>query len=147
MHPSQTNSNYCNPTFAGLNQYSKVNENLFEPTILQESLNEFYDFGLISITAAVPYYSVTILVTDQDFIDMEMKAYEEKKEDYLKQYEGEYIALLNGKFLGHDKDFSELAKRIYDEYGYEENYFFPFVTRAEKSFKLSSPKFISNKLL
>jgi len=95
---------------------------------------------------ATPSSSKTIALTDEAIIRREMKWYEEKKEDYLKNYEGKYIALLNGELLDSDVAISELAKRVYEKYGYIA-IFIPLVTRRTKPYRISSPRFKQVKIV
>lgn len=61
-------------------------------------------------------------------IEIEKKVFEAKKDFYLENYEGKYIALLNGKVLDYSEDFSQLAQRVYEKFGYKE-IFMTLVTR------------------
>ena len=83
-------------------------------------------------------------LSDEDILEIEKKIFEQKKEELLKQYEGKYIALVDGLVIDSDIDFSELAKRVYATYGYRA-IFMTRVIRNEKSHKISSPKFKSTK--
>jgi len=91
-------------------------------------------------TKGVTPSSKTVALTDEAIIRKEMKAYEEKKEEYLEKYEGKYIALLNGKLLDSDVAISDLATRVYKKYGYIA-IFMPLVTRRTKPYRISSPRF------
>ena len=73
-------------------------------------------------------------------LEREREMYERNKEHYLSNYEGKYIALLSGVVLDSDKDFSNLAKRVFEKNGYKPIYM-PLVTREEKEYKIASPKF------
>lgn len=73
-------------------------------------------------------------------LDVERKLYEDKKEKYLKDYEGKYIALQNEVVLDSDLEFSKIAERVYSKYGYKP-IFMPFVTKEERTLRLRSPRF------
>ena len=90
--------------------------------------------------------SKTVALTDEAIIRKEMKAYNEKKEEYLKKYEGKYIALLNGMLLDTDVSISDLATRVYDKVGYRA-IFMTLVTRRTKPYRVSSPRFKTNKIV
>jgi hypothetical protein len=89
-------------------------------------------------------FSEQFFLSDEDILEIEKKFFEQKKEELLKQYEGKYIALVDGLVIDSDIDFSELAKRVYATYGYRA-IFMTRVIRNEKSHKISSPKFKSTK--
>ena len=74
-----------------------------------------------------------------DILELAKKFYLDHKETLLKKYKGKYIAVLNNKVIGSDKDFSKLAKRVYAKYGYQTIYM-PFVDVKEKVVKIPSPR-------
>ncbi len=45
--------------------------------------------------------------------------YEANRESFLGEYEGKYIALINKRVVDSDVSFSDLAKRVYEKYGYK----------------------------
>ena len=76
---------------------------------------------------------------DIDILELAKKFYLTHKETLLKKYRGKYIAILNNKVIGSDKDFSKLAQRVYAKYGYQTIYM-PFVDIKEKVVKVPSPE-------
>lgn len=78
-------------------------------------------------------------VTDISIIKSAQKYYEEHRETLFKKYKGKYIAILNNKVIGSDKDFSKLAQRVYKKYGYQTIYM-PFVDTKEKVVRIPSPR-------
>jgi len=80
-----------------------------------------------------------IFPKDLDVFELAKKYYIAHKESLLKKYKDEYIAILNNKVIGSDKDFSKLAQRVYKKYGYQAIYM-PFVTTMEKVIRIPSPK-------
>lgn len=76
---------------------------------------------------------------DVDILELAKKYYTEHKESLLKKYKGKYIAILNNKIVGSDKDFSELAERIYKKFGYQ-TIFMPFVMEQERIVRIPSPR-------
>ena len=89
--------------------------------------------------------SKTVALTDEAIIRMEMKSYELKKEEYIKKFEGKYIALLGGDVLDSDTQLSTLATRVYDKVGYRAIYM-PLVTSKKITHKIASPKLKQNKI-
>lgn len=77
----------------------------------------------------------------EDALELEKKFYELNKEMYVQQYEGKYIALLNGEVIGEDTDYSALAKRVFEESAYDYNtpIYIPLVVKQEKPIKLATP--------
>jgi len=74
-----------------------------------------------------------------DIIELAKRFYLDHKDILLKKYKGKYIAILNNKVIGLDRDFSKLAQRIYKKYGYQTIYM-PFVDTKEKVVKIPSPR-------
>lgn len=80
---------------------------------------------------------------DTDILELAKKFYLDHKENLLKKYKGKYIAILNNKVIGSDKDFSKLAQRVYKKYGYQTIYM-PFVEIEEKVVRIPSPRIKEN---
>jgi hypothetical protein len=57
----------------------------------------------------------------------------------LEAYKGKYIAILNNKVIGSDKDFSKLAQRVYRKFGYQTIYM-PFVEKKEEVIRIPAPR-------
>jgi len=79
------------------------------------------------------------VLAEEEILKLAKRYYEENKETLLKKYKGKYIAILNNKVIGSDKDFSKIAKRAYKKYGYQTIYM-PFVEAKEKIVKIPSPR-------
>jgi len=84
----------------------------------------------------------TYFLSYEEAIAIEKKIFEKKKEDYLKEYDGKYVALFNGVYLDSDEDFSALAKRIYATYGYDAPVYMPLVIKGERKYRMASPRLI-----
>ena len=80
-----------------------------------------------------------VIPTDLDVLELAKKYYENHKQSLLRKYKGKYIAILNNKVVGSDKDFSKLAQRVYKKYGYQTIYM-PFVEAKKKIVKIPSPR-------
>lgn len=78
-------------------------------------------------------------VNDKTILELGKKYFEANKKDLLKKYQNKYIAILNDKVIGSDKDFSKLAERVYKKFGYQTIYM-PFVSRQEKIVRIPSPR-------
>lgn len=75
-----------------------------------------------------------------------IKALEEQREIFMRnlrhllktEYRGEFIAMLKGEIIDHDKNNRELAKRVYKEYGYVPIYI-DKVERKREVVRMPSP--------
>ena len=88
--------------------------------------------------------SEMIILSDKEKLKMEVNEFEFNKRRFLAEYEGKYIALVNGKVLDSDKDFNTLAKKVFGKYDYRPIYM-PFVTREKRKFRIATPKIKSRK--
>lgn len=77
--------------------------------------------------------------SDVRILEFSKRYFEENKASLLTKYEGKYVAILNNRVIGSDKDFSKLAQRIYKKHGYQTVYM-PFVEVKKKIFKIPSPR-------
>lgn len=89
--------------------------------------------------AAVPTETERSTLTEKDVLAIGKKYYSDNKDKLIKKYMGKYIAILNNKVVGANKDFSLLALKIYKKYGYQ-TIFMPFVDTKEKIVKVPSPR-------
>jgi hypothetical protein len=65
------------------------------------------------------------------------KAYFDKhKDEIIAKYDGENIAIIDDEIVDHDKEFSNLAKRVYEKYGYRTIYM-PLI--GKEKFIIHSP--------
>ena len=80
-----------------------------------------------------------VILEDVKVLELAQRYYETHKESLLKKYGGKYIAILNNRVVGSDKDFSKLAQSIYKKYGYQTIYM-PFVEAKRKVVKIPSPR-------
>lgn len=76
---------------------------------------------------------------DKTILGLGKKYFETNKKDLLKKYQNKYIAILNNKVVGSDKDFSNLAGRVYKKFGYQTIYI-PFVSEQKIIVKIPSPR-------
>lgn len=76
---------------------------------------------------------------DKTILGLGKKYFEANKKDLLKKYQNKYIAILNNRVMGSDKDFSKLAGRVYKKFGYQTIYM-PLVSEQKKIVKIPSPR-------
>ena len=70
----------------------------------------------------------------------EAKGYfQEHKAQILEKYSGNFVAILDETVVDHDRNFSELAKRIYEKFGYQAIYM-PFVESEPSVLRIPSPR-------
>lgn len=72
-------------------------------------------------------------------IRKDMAWYEQHKEALLEQYEGQYIAILDGRVIDADNSFHKLAERVFSKLGYR-SVFMPRVERHPRQVWLRSPR-------
>lgn len=88
--------------------------------------------GLSGALGAAPQDDLKPLETD-------MAWYEAHRRRLLRRYAGQYIAILNGKILDHDRDFSALAGRVFAKVGVRP-VFIPQVAVRDQVVHLRSPR-------
>lgn len=79
------------------------------------------------------------LPKDAHILDLAENYYKKHKESLLAEYKGKYIAILDNKVVGADKDFSTLARKVYAKYGYQTIYM-PYVDVKERIVRVPSPR-------
>jgi len=104
------------------------------PEVCTPTIEDFFRKKIEDLEVEKP-----VVPEDKNVFELARKYYEEHKESLLEKYEGKYICILNNEVVGSDKDFSELAQRIYKKYGYQTIYM-PFVESKKKIVKIPSPK-------
>lgn len=67
------------------------------------------------------------------------KYFQENKTQILEKYRGNFIAILDNSVVDHDREFSELAKRVYEKFGYQTIYM-PFVEAQPSVLSIPSPR-------
>lgn len=82
--------------------------------------------------------SKPVFPKDIDIFEQAKKYYLDNKEKLLKTYQGKYIAILNNRVVGSDKDFSKLAQRVYKRFGYQTIYM-PLVEKEERIAEVPTP--------
>lgn len=78
--------------------------------------------------------------TDQDgTLADDMRWFEGHRATLLRRYEGQYVAIVDGKVVGHDADFGALADRVFARYG-KRPVFMPRCVRGEREVVIRSPR-------
>ena len=67
------------------------------------------------------------------------KYFEENKAQILEKYKGNFISILDNAVVDHDTEFSKLAKRVYEKFGYQSIYM-PFVESEPRVLRIPSPR-------
>jgi hypothetical protein len=77
----------------------------------------------------------------EDYVKLQKaKTYfQENKADIHEKYLGNFIAILDNSVVDHDKEFSNLATRVYEKFGYQTVYM-PFVGSEERILRIPSPR-------
>lgn len=70
--------------------------------------------------------------------EYEKECFEQMKEDLLKTYEGEYVAIYRGEVVDHGKNQIEVLNRVYKKYGYVEVYCH-LVSKKPVTYKIVTP--------
>jgi len=65
--------------------------------------------------------------------------FRENRTQILEKYKGTFIAILDNTVVDHDRSFSELAKRVYEKFGYQTIYM-PFVESGPMILRMPSPR-------
>lgn len=67
--------------------------------------------------------------------------YEAHREDLLRRYRGEYLAIVNQRVIDHDKAFGALARRVFERVGVRP-VFMPKCSERERAARLPSPRLV-----
>ena len=61
--------------------------------------------------------------------ECEVEAFEAKREELLKKYEGKFVAFYKGEVIDFDDDKTALFQRVLDKYGYDTPIYFQQVLK------------------
>ena len=75
---------------------------------------------------------------ENDF-DLDMQWYAKNRSRLVRQYDGEYVAIDDGKVIDHDSSFEALATRVFQRLG-SRPVFMPHVGADERRLRVSSPR-------
>lgn len=82
---------------------------------------------------------ISITLSEEEALQLEKKTYEFKKNRLIKEFNGKYIALLNGDVLKADNDFSSLASWVYENYP-DTPIFMTYVSKEDRKARISTPR-------
>ena len=74
-----------------------------------------------------------------DDLEDEMRWYSRNRERLVREYDGEYVAILDNRVIDHDAVFEELAQRVFKREGVR-NIFMPLVSSGERTLRVRSPR-------
>jgi hypothetical protein len=72
-------------------------------------------------------------------LSQEMRWYERNRERLVREFDGEYIAVLDNAVIDHDFDFEALAERVFAQHGCRD-LFMPRVSKTNVAVRLRSPR-------
>ncbi len=98
----------------------------------------------ITLTAFVTEALTDIVNAEQpngapDDLRSEISWYEAHKDELLRRYRGEYLAIANQRVVDHDKMFGTLARRTFKRLGLRP-VFMPKCTEGERLVRIRSPR-------
>lgn len=106
--------------------------NFLSPQVLQNAVPlHDYSVGILPAEGSQPADCVKF--------EEAKKYFEENKAQLLAKYRGMFIAIMASSVVDQDKDFSELAKRVYEKFGYQAIYM-PFVQSEPAVLRIPSPR-------
>ena len=77
--------------------------------------------------------------SEPDVLASDIAWYQRNRSKLLQRYRGEYVAIVDGAVVDHDRDFSALAERVFGRFGYRSIYM-PRVQRDEAVVRIRSPR-------
>ena len=82
----------------------------------------------------------SLVTEDKEEADFEdaVKFFNANRETFVKEYENKFIAIMNDRVVDSDDDFSALAERVYEKYGYRSIYM-PKVTKEAEVAHMPTP--------
>ncbi|HKP63263.1 MAG TPA: DUF5678 domain-containing protein [Polyangiales bacterium] len=72
-------------------------------------------------------------------LSREQRWYEKQRERLVREYDGEYVAIIGQSVIDHDEDFEALAERVFASQG-ARNIFMPLVGKARPAARVRSPR-------
>ncbi len=74
-----------------------------------------------------------------DPLTADMEWYARHRRRLVSQYAGQYVAVVDGKVVDHDRDFGSLATRVFERMGVRP-VFMPLVRETERPVQVRSPR-------
>jgi Family of unknown function (DUF5678) len=75
----------------------------------------------------------------EEFFAAEEQVFHRKREHLLRRYEGQFVALYQGRVVGHSKDDEELAKQMFEKLG-DARFYIVKVEKEPTIYDLPSPE-------
>jgi plasmid stability protein len=76
---------------------------------------------------------------EPDVLADDITWYQRNRAKLLRRYRGEYVAIVDGAVVDHDRDFSALAARVFSRFG-NRSIYMPRVQRDEPVVRIRSPR-------
>jgi plasmid stability protein len=76
---------------------------------------------------------------EPDVLAADIAWYQRNRSKLLRRYRGEYVAIVDGAVVDHDRDFSTLAARVFGRFG-NRSIYMPRVQRDEAVVRIRSPR-------
>ena len=105
---------------------------------LPSILLPYENFPISQTAKYIDVNNVQITKDESKIIKMGKKYFEENKPTLLEKYRNQYIAIINNEVVDSDENFSKLAARVYEKYGYQTIYM-PYVEAENKILMVPSP--------
>jgi len=105
---------------------------------LPSILFPYENFPISQTAKYIDVNNVQITKDESKIIKMGKKYFEENKPTLLEKYRNQYIAIINNEVVDSDENFSKLAARVYEKYGYQTIYM-PYVEAENKILMVPSP--------
>jgi hypothetical protein len=93
------------------------------------------------VTHALERAAASESLADADPLEKDMRWYEAHKRTLLDRYSGQYLAIINGRVVDHDREFGALADRVFARVGIRP-IFMPRCAADEGVVHLRSPRIV-----
>ena len=77
----------------------------------------------------------------QQTLAEEMRWYERHRERLVREFDGEFVAIVGRRAIDHDRRFEDLAERVFARHG-ARDIFMPYVTSRRHALRIASPRIV-----